>query len=67
MPPPSAAQQQDEAVSKALDKKRLDDLEAQVMELRADRDKFLRWGVITLGMSVVALVTWIFNLITRHP
>lgn len=63
MPPtPSTA----DAVQQALALKRIEDLEEQLRELKADRDKFLRWGVITLGGAVITLVTWIFNLLTKH-
>lgn len=66
--PPTEAQQRatDEAVQLALDRRELANLRATVAELKADRDKFLKWGVIVLGGAVVGLVTWIFNLITRH-
>lgn len=56
-------------VQTALDHKALTDLIREVEALKADRDKFLRWGVIVLGGAVVTLVTWIFNLLsaaTRH-
>ncbi len=69
MPTPSTT----EAVQAALALKRIEDLERQLDELKEehrdlknDRDKFLRWGVITLGGAVVTLVTWIFNLLTKH-
>lgn len=64
--PPTPAMTPEEAVARALERKRLEDLEETVRELKADRDKFLRWGVITLGAVVVGLVTWIFNIITRQ-
>lgn len=65
---PTEAQQRatEEAVQLALDRQELANLRATVAELKADRDKFLKWGVIVLGGAVVGLVTWIFNLITRH-
>lgn len=53
----------DKARQEALDHKKLEDLEEIVKELKADRDKFLRWGVIVLGGAVVTLFTWIFNLL----
>lgn len=52
------------AVEDAIQQHRFDQLERTVNELKADRDKFLRWGVIVLGGAVIGLVTWIFNLIT---
>lgn len=54
----------DKARREALDHQKLEDLGKIVGELKADRDKFLRWGVIVLGGAVVTLVTWIFNLLT---
>jgi hypothetical protein len=54
------------AVEEALMSKRVEDLEDLVGELKADRDKFLRWGVIVLGGAVVSLVTWVFNLLAPH-
>lgn len=65
--PNSSTSQVADAVQLALTAKRLEDVEEQLKELKADRDKFLRWGVITLGGAVVGLVTWIFNIITRQP
>jgi hypothetical protein len=62
--PPLSSDEVGEAVQVALDRKRLKDLEEQVDSLLKDRDQALRWGVITLGAAVVALITWIFNLIT---
>lgn len=63
------AQQRDtaNAVQLALDRQELAQIRSTVAELKADRDKFLRWGVIVLGGTVVGLVTWIFNLITGKP
>jgi hypothetical protein len=54
------------AVEEALMAQRVEILETQLKELREDRDKFLKWGIIVLGGAVVGLVTWIFNLITKH-
>lgn len=63
--PPQATPEIDAAVQLALDRKRIADLEEQLRELKADRDKFLRWGVIVLGGAVVSLASWIFNLIAK--
>lgn len=56
----------EEAAADAVTQHRIEQMEKSLAELRADRDKFLRWGVIVLGGAVVSLVTWIFNLLTRH-
>lgn len=64
--PPTTAQTQEEAVQRALADKRIADLEAQLKELREDRDKFLKWGVIVLGGAVLSLVGIIFKLVTGH-
>lgn len=56
----------DAARQDALNSKRLEDIERELASLKADRDKFLRWGVIVLGGTCAGLVTWIFNLITRR-
>jgi hypothetical protein len=66
MSPATPTADLDEAVQRALDRKRLEDLERELLLLKADRDKFLRWGIIVLGGAVVSLVTWIFNLLTKN-
>lgn len=50
----------------ALADKRLDALEEKVKQLTEDRDKALKWGILTLGSAVVGLATWIFNFVTAH-
>lgn len=37
-----------------------------VAALSNDRDKAMRWGILTLGSIVVGMGTWIFNFITGH-
>jgi hypothetical protein len=63
---PDAEQMIDDAVRAALMHKRLEQLEQEMASLKADREKFLRWGVIVLGGAVVSLVTYLFNLLTKH-
>ena len=43
--------------------KRIEDLEALVKSLVNDREKALRWGIMVLGAAVLAMGTYIFNLI----
>lgn len=59
-----------EVLAKALHIQQMDQkitqLEAQVESLRADREKAMRWGIMSLGAAVLGLGTWIFNFITHH-
>lgn len=50
----------------ALSDSRLDALEEKVKQLADDRDKALKWGILTLGTAVIGLATWIVNFITGH-
>ena len=34
--------------------------------LKGERDKALRWGILTLGAAVVAMASYIFNIVTGH-
>jgi len=36
---------------------------AEIEALKSDRDKALRWGVVTLGVAVIGMATWIFNML----
>lgn len=63
MPPTQADLER--AALDAVTQRRVEEIERTVKELKEDRDKFLRWGVIVLGGTVVGLVTWIFKLVTR--
>jgi hypothetical protein len=36
-------------------------VEGELAALRLERDKALKWGVITLGSAVISLVIWIAN------
>ena len=47
-----------------LTDKRIEDLEALVTSLVNDRERALRWGIMALGAAVLAMATYIFNLIT---
>lgn len=42
---------------------RLDDLEKEVKTLTNDRDKALRWGIVTLFGAVTGMGVWIVKLI----
>ena len=59
-----------EVVEKALHIQQMDSkiamLEKQVESLAADREKAMRWGIMTLGAGVLAMATWIFNSVTGH-
>jgi len=46
--------------------KRIKDLERMVESLMADREKAMRWGILTLGAAVLAMGSYIFNLATVH-
>lgn len=46
--------------------KRIKDLERLVESLITDREKAMRWGILTLGASVLAMASYIFNIITGH-
>ena len=46
--------------------KRIKDLERQVESLITDREKAMRWGILTLGGAVIAMASYIFNFITSH-
>ena len=46
--------------------KRIEDLEALVKSLVNDRERALRWGIMALGAAVLAMGTYIFNLVTGH-
>lgn len=48
----------------ALAEQRLDALEERVKQLSDDRDKALKWGILTLGGAVIGLCSWIFSFIT---
>lgn len=50
----------------ALAEQRLDALEEKVKQLSDDRDKALKWGILTLGGAVIGLVSWIFSFFTGH-
>lgn len=50
----------------ALADQRLDALEEKVKQLGDDRDKALKWGILTLGSAVVGLLTWIFKFFSEH-
>ncbi len=50
----------------ALSAQRLDALEERVERLTAERDKALKWGILTLGSAVIGLLTWIFNFFVGH-
>ncbi len=44
-------------------REKLDALEKKVQVLTEDRDKALRWGIMTLGAMVAGMGLWIFNLV----
>jgi hypothetical protein len=45
---------------------RLKEVEKGLANLQADRDKALKWGILTLGTAVMGMGTWIFNLFAGH-
>lgn len=46
--------------------KRIEDLENMVESLVSDREKAMRWGILTLGAAVLAMGSYIFNLVVGH-
>ena len=46
--------------------KRIKDLERMVDSLMVDREKAMRWGILTLGGAVLAMASYIFNFVTGH-
>ena len=46
--------------------KRIKDLENLVGSLIADREKAMRWGILTLGASVLAMGSYMVNFVTSH-
>ena len=46
--------------------KRIKDLERMVESLMNDREKAMRWGILTLGAAVLAMGSYIFNFIASH-
>ena len=46
--------------------KRIKDLERMVESLMIDREKAMRWGILTLGGAVLAMASYIFNFVTGH-
>ena len=46
--------------------KRIKDLERMVEGLMADREKAMRWGILTLGAAVLGMASYIFNFVTGH-
>lgn len=38
--------------------------DAAVVALRDERDRAMKWGVITLGATVISMGVWIFNFVT---
>lgn len=45
---------------KATERK-LEEVEAELAALRLERDKALKWGVMSLGSAVMAMGYWIIN------
>lgn len=56
----------EKAATDALLRREVEDMRKLVDELKADRDKFLRWGVIVLGGAVVTLGKWLFDLLVKR-
>lgn len=61
---------QSQETHNALTKREFEDLHeeintlrAQVQSLQADREKAMRWGILTLGSAVVFLGGWIVKLL----
>ena len=46
--------------------KRIKDLERMVESLVADREKAMRWGILTLGAAVLAMGSYIFSFVSSH-
>ena len=45
---------------------RIKDLERMVESLITDREKAMRWGILTLGAAVLAMASYMVNFITSH-
>ena len=54
------------AVALGLVKRAIGDLERMVDSLMTDREKAMRWGILTLGSAVLAMASYIFNFVTGH-
>lgn len=39
-------------------------LRVAVAAMQAERDHALKWGIVSLGVAVMSMGTWIFNLFT---
>ena len=50
----------------AVLKDELEDHRRQIEAMKAERDKALKWGIVTLGGMVVSLLTWIVNIAKDH-
>ena len=46
--------------------KRIEDLESLVESLITDREKAMRWGILTLGAAVLAMGSYIFSFVASH-
>ena len=62
-----------EALEKQTMQARLSELEKQFLiqkqsldGLKDERDRALRWGILTLGGAVLAMASYIFNFIVSH-
>jgi hypothetical protein len=40
--------------------------DANIKALQDERNHALKWGIITLGASVIGMGSWIFNFVTGH-
>lgn len=45
-------------------KREITELKELVIEIKKERDSLMKWGVITLGASVVGMALYIWNLLT---
>lgn len=45
---------------------RIKDLERMVESLVSDREKAMRWGILTLGAAVLAMASYMVNFVTSH-
>ena len=45
---------------------RIKDLERMVESLMTDREKAMRWGILTLGAAVLAMGSYIFSFVASH-
>lgn len=47
-------------------RKELTELRKEVEDFSREKDKAMKWGIMTLGAALLGMGSWIFNLIISH-